>query len=69
MQIHDMPRFREYEYIRNSLHAMCCVASRQQEKIVEFYSSKGAPELPQAVNKAFRLGRLPIEEFDKRWVR
>lgn len=64
-----MPLFREYENSRISLHAMLSLASRQEVKIVEFYDSEGAPEFPLAVNKAFRLGSMSLEEFDKEWVR
>lgn len=64
-----MPRFREYEYTRNSMHAMYRVASRQEVKIFEFYSSEGAPKLPQAMKEAFRLGSLSLEEFEQKWVR
>ena len=48
---------------------MFYVASRQEVKIVKFYSSEGAPELPLAMNKAFRLNSLSLEEFEKDWVR
>ena len=64
-----MPRFREYEYTRTSLHAMYRVSSWQEVKIVEFYSSEGAPKLSQAMKKALGLGSLCLEEFDQRWVR
>lgn len=64
-----MPLFRKYEYTRNSLHAMFSVASRQEVKIVEFYSSEGAPKLPLAMDKAFRLNSMSVEEFERDWVR
>lgn len=64
-----MPIFREYEYTRNSLHAQFYVAARQEVKIVEFYSSEGAPKLPQAMNTALRLNSLSLKEFEEYWVR
>ena len=48
---------------------MLSLASRRELKIVEFYNSEGAPELPLALNKAFRLGSMSLEEFKKEWVR
>ena len=68
-RIHEMPLFREYEYTRISLHSMFSIASRSEVKIVEFYSSEGAPKLPQAMNEAFRLKSMSPEEFEKDWVR
>ena len=67
--IHEMPTFREYEHTRISLQAMFTIASRQEVKIVEFYSSEGAPELPPAMNEAFRLKAMSLEEFKEDWVR
>lgn len=64
-----MPLFREYEYTRISLHALFYVASRQEIKIVEYYSSEGAPKLPPVINQAFKLKSLSLEEFEKDWVR
>lgn len=64
-----MPIFRDYENTRTSLHALLCVASQQEVKIFEFYSGEGAPELPQAMDEAFKLGSLSLEEFKKEWVR
>lgn len=64
-----MPLFREYEYTRLSLHAIFYTASRQEVKIVEFYSSRGALRLPRAIKKAFRLGPLSLKEFEKSSVR
>lgn len=49
-RVHEMALFREYEYTRTSLHAQFYMASRQELKIVEFYSSGWAPELPLAMN-------------------
>ena len=48
---------------------MLAMAARQEVKIAEFYSSKGAPKLPLAMNEAFRLGSMSLEEFEKDWVR
>ena len=64
-----MPLFREYEHTRISLHAMFAIAAWQEVKIVEYYSSEGASELPQAMNEAFRLNSMTHEEFRKDWVR
>lgn len=68
-RVHEMALFREYEYTRTSLHAQFYMASRQEVKIVEFYSSGWAPELPLAMNAAFRLKSMSLEEFEKDWVR
>ena len=67
--IHEMPLFREYEHTRVFLHAMFAIASRQEVKIVEFYSSKGASKLPSAMQNAFRLNSMALEEFRQDWVR
>ena len=64
-----MPTFREYEHTRSELHALFFVASRQEVKIVEFYSSEGAPEFPQAMSEIFKLEFLSPEEFKENWVR
>lgn len=64
-----MPRFREYEYTINSLHALCRVAAWQEVKIAEFYSGEAAPELPEKMKKVLRLGSLSSEDFAKEWVR
>lgn len=64
-----MPLFREYEYNRKSMYTMLYLASRQEVKIFEFFNSKGAPEFPRAMNEAFRLGSMSLEEFEKDWVR
>ena len=68
-RIHEMPCFREYEHTRTSIHAMLCLVSRQEFKIVEFYSNEGAPEFPPAMKEAFKLESLSLEEFEKDWVR
>ena len=64
-----MSTFREYDYIRTELHSLFYMASRQEVKIVEFYSSEGAPEIPQAMNEVFKLESLSLEEFEKESVR
>ena len=64
-----MPLFREYEHTRCLLHAMFAIASRQEVKIVEFYSSEGASKLPSAMQEAFRLNSMAPEEFKQDWVR
>ncbi|CAD6591426.1 MAG: hypothetical protein ASARMPRED_005383 [Alectoria sarmentosa] len=66
-RIHEMPVFREYEYTRNELHSLFYVAARQEVKIVEFYSSEGAPKLPQAMNTALKLNSLSPKEFEEYW--
>ena len=68
-RIHEMALLREYEYTRASLHAQFYVASRQEVKIVEFYSSEGAPKLPPKMNAAFKLKSQSPKEFEKDWVR
>ena len=68
-RIHELPLLREYEHTRNALHAMFFTASRQELKIVEWYSSHESLKLPQAVSEVFRLGSMSLKEFEKDWVR
>ena len=63
-----MPVFREYEYNRIASNAMLSIISRQEVKIVEFYSGKEAPEFPLEMKEAFRLESMSLEEFEKNWV-
>ena len=66
--IHEMPNFREYEYNRIASNAMLSIISRQEVKIVEFYSGKGAPEFPLEMKEVFQLESMSLEEFEKNWV-
>ena len=51
------------------MHTLFYMACRQEVKILEFYSSEGAPEFPQAMNEVFKLESLSLEEFEKESVR
>ena len=66
--IYDLPLFREYEYTRTALFATVSIFSRQEVKIIDFYSGEGAPEFPSAMREIFRLESMPLEEFEKQWV-
>ncbi|CAF9914578.1 hypothetical protein IMSHALPRED_001949 [Imshaugia aleurites] len=65
--IHEMPLFREYEYTRLSLQAISYTACRRDVKIVEFYSSRGAPRLPWMMRKAYGFKSRSPEKFEMKW--